>query len=185
MRIISGDLKGKRLSTPNNNKVRPTTDKIKESIFNMIMEYTEDAVVLDLFSGTGNLGLEAISRGAAKCYFSDKSKESLQLTIKNIQHCDVKDKSVAILGDYQVALNKISDKIDIVFVDPPYEPGIINKCIADISKAGILSEDGIIIAEHDRKDLLPETINNLLKYKEKRYGAISITIYKSNWEEVI
>ncbi|MDD3169680.1 MAG: RsmD family RNA methyltransferase, partial [Eubacteriales bacterium] len=94
MRIIAGDFKGKRLFTPKDSKIRPTTDKVKESIFNMIAPYLEDAVAIDLFSGTGNLGLEAISRGAKRCYFGDKSRESMELTRQNIAHCRQEDRAV-------------------------------------------------------------------------------------------
>lgn len=183
MRIIAGSLKGMRLSPPTGNKVRPTTDKVKESIFNIIMGYVENAVVVDLFAGTGNLGLEAISRGAAKCYFGDRSKESMALVKKNIASCKVQDKSVTILGDYTFVLNKIPEKADVIFLDPPYAVGAIEECLQAISQSGILSEEGIVVTEHNSKEPLPQRVGSLYKEKERRYGSVGITVYGLDSEE--
>lgn len=185
MRIIAGDLKGMRLSPPAGNKVRPTTDKVKESIFNIIMGYLEDAVVVDLFAGTGNLGLEAISRGAAKCYFGDNSKDSIALVKKNIASCKVQNKSVTIFGDYPFVLSKISEKADVIFLDPPYAVGAIEECLRVISESDVLSEEGIVVTEHDSKEGLPERVGSLYKDKEKRYGTVGITVYGLDLEEDI
>lgn len=183
MRIIAGDLKGRRLYTPNDNKIRPTSDKVKESIFNMIAEYVEDSVVIDLFSGTGNLGLEAISRGAKRCYFGDKSRESMELTRKNIAYCKVQDKCTAIIGEYDKVLQKINEKVGLIFLDPPYEKGILEHSLELIAELSLLTEDGIIIAEHGIEEPLPDEINGLYKIKDKKYGKTLITIYGQNLEE--
>ena len=148
MRIIAGDFKGRRLFAPKDSRIRPTTDKVKESIFSMVAPYLEDAVVIDLFSGTGNLGLEALSRGAARCYFGDKSRESLELTRQNIAHCGAQDRSVPILGEYEYALRKIREQADLIFLDPPYKEGLMEDCIQMISELSLLSADGVIVAEH-------------------------------------
>ena len=110
MRIIAGDFKGRRLFAPKDGKIRPTTDKVKESIFNMIAAYLGDAVVIDLFSGTGNLGLEAISRGAARCYFGDRSRESMELTRQNIAHCRQEDRAVTIPWRFRICPEKNTRK---------------------------------------------------------------------------
>lgn len=183
MRIIAGNFKGKRLFTPKDNNIRPTTDKVKESIFNMIAPYLEDAVVIDLFSGTGNLGLEALSRGAARCYFGDKSRESMELTRKNIAHCRQEDHAVTILGDFEQILKKIHEKADVTFLDPPYKQGLIRDCIALISDLSLLSEEGIIVVEHGSKEFLDDQIAGYKKIKEKIYGTISISIYAIDLED--
>lgn len=177
MRIIAGDFKGRKLFTPKDNRIRPTTDKVKESVFSMAAPYLEDSVVIDLFSGTGNLGLEALSRGALRCYFGDKSRESMELTRQNISHCRQEDHAVTILGDYEYVLRKIPEKVDLVFLDPPYKKGLIQDCFALISELSLLSQEGIIVAEHGTKELLEDTISDFVKIKEKAYGTIAVSIY--------
>ncbi len=184
MRIIAGDFKGRRLFTPKDNKIRPTTDQVKESIFSMIAAYLEDAVIIDLFSGTGNLGLEALSRGATKCYFSDRSKDSLQLTKQNIAYCKQEERSIAILGDYDFVLKRMKEKADIILLDPPYHGGLLLKCIHAIAMQNLLSEDGVIVAEHGKDEILPDQIAQYSKIKEKQYGTIIISIYGLNTEEI-
>lgn len=184
MRIIAGDFKGRRLFTPKDNRIRPTTDKVKESIFSMIASYLEDAVVIDLFSGTGNLGLEALSRGAVRCYFGDKSRESMELTRQNIACCKQENRSVTILGEYEYILGKIREKADLIFLDPPYKEGLMEDCIDIISKRSLLSEDGIIVAEHSAKELLADEISGFTKLKEKTYGTISVSIYGLAADEI-
>lgn len=177
MRIIAGDFKGRRLFTPKDGRIRPTTDKVKESIFSMIAAYLEGAVVIDLFSGTGNLGLEAISRGAKRCYFGDKSRESLALTRQNIALCRQEDQAVTILGDFEYVLRKIPEKADLIFLDPPYKRGLIRECLHQIEASSLLSEEGIIVAEHGAEDPLEDRLSGFTKIKEKTYGTISISIY--------
>ena len=177
MRIIAGDLKGRRLSAPKDSKIRPTTDKVKEGIFNTIAPYVEDAVVIDLFSGTGNLGLEALSRGAVRCYFGDKSRSSMTLTRQNIAYCKQEENAVTILGDYEYVLKKIPEKADLIFLDPPYGEGLLDHCMELISEYDLLSEDGIIVAEHGVKMPMEDNLLGFTKIKEKRYGTIAISIY--------
>ena len=110
MRIITGDFKGRRLEMPENNNIRPTTEKVKEAIFSIIAGNLEDAVCVDLFAGTGNLGLEALSRGAEKCYFGDNSRESLALIKRNIEMCRAEEWSVVIPGDFEKILTRLGEK---------------------------------------------------------------------------
>lgn len=177
MRIISGELKGRRLNTPRDNKIRPTTDKVKESIFSMLMPYLEDAVVVDLFAGTGNLGLEAISRGARHCYFGDNARESLQLIKDNIKHCEVENQSTIISGDFQRILERISEKADIILLDPPYKDGLIEACLDKIGELDLLVEDGVIVVERGAREKLEDVIGEFSKIKEKRYGTILVSIF--------
>ncbi len=183
MRIIAGEFKGRRLFTPKDRHIRPTTDKVKESIFNMVAPYLEDAIVVDLFSGTGNLGLEAISRGAKRCYFGDKSRSSMDLTRQNIAYCKQEENAVTILGDFEYVLRKIPEKADLIFLDPPYKKGLISNCFSLISELSLLSDEGIVVAEHGAKDPLGDKILNFVKIKEKVYGTIAVSIYGFDLEE--
>lgn len=179
MRIITGEYRGRRLRTPFGKDVRPTSDKVKESIFNLLIPYiTDDFVCLDLFAGTGNLGLEAISRGAKLCYFSDSSRDSIRLVKENIKICGAEERSVLLSGDFRANIGRIHDKVDIVFLDPPYKSEFYFAAIDAIKQAGILNEGGIIVCEHDEKDEFPESYEGFTKIKEKRYGSIGVCIYE-------
>lgn len=178
MRIIAGEYKGRRITAPEDTSIRPTTGKVKEAIFAMLMNDMYDAIVIDLFAGTGNLGIEALSRGARKCYFGDNSRDSLKLIKENIVHCRAEDKSIIIAGSYEKVLDRINEKADIILLDPPYKEGLMLKCIERITEIDILADDGVIVAEHGDYDELPEELNGLTKIKEKRYGTINVSIYR-------
>lgn len=177
MRIIAGEYKGRRLNAPENNRVRPTTGKVKEAIFAMLMNNICDSVVVDLFAGTGNLGLEALSRGAEKCYFGDNSRESLKLISENISYCRAEDKSVVLPGSYEKVLERIREKVDIFLLDPPYKDGLMNGAVEKIAELDLLSDDGLIVAEHHQAEILPDKIGAFTKIKEKKYGTIIVDIY--------
>lgn len=177
MRIVAGDFKGRKLETPDNNLIRPTSEKVKEALFSIISGNLYDAVCVDLFSGTGNLGLEALSRGAAKCYFGDNSRTSIEITRRNIEHCKAEDWSVVYFGDYEKVLNKIHEPVDIFFLDPPYKEGLYEDCFEKIRDLELLAEEGIIVAEHSSSDLFPEEIAGFTKVKDRKYGSMTISIY--------
>lgn len=178
MRIITGEYRRRRLETPIGYDVRPTTDKVKEAVFNLLMNEIWDSVVVDLFAGTGNLGLEALSRGAKRCYFCDNSRESLKLIKTNIEKCRAQDKSIVLAGDYMKALSRIREKVQVFLLDPPYKDGLYEKCLQEIDSLDLLDEEGIIIAEHGVRDFVPEQAGNLIKVKERRYGRIMVSIYR-------
>lgn len=178
MRIITGEYRGRRLESPIGYDVRPTTDKVKEAIFNLLMNDIWDAVVVDLFAGTGNLGLEALSRGAKRCYFCDNSRESLNLVKTNIAKCNAQDKSMVLAGDYSKALDRIKEKVQVFLIDPPYRDGLYEKCLNQIDELDLLDKEGIIITEHGVHDPVPQQVGNLVKVKEKKYGKILVSIYR-------
>ena len=177
MRIIAGNMKGRKLNSPKDNAVRPTSDKVKEAVFSMIGEYIDGASVIDLFAGSGNLGLEALSRGANVCYFCDNSDESIRLLKSNIELCKAGGRSRIFHGDFRKALSGIPEKADIIFLDPPYEKELLEKCFINISETGALKEGGIIVAEHDGKMILCEIISSFNKMKEKKYGKVFVSLY--------
>ncbi len=177
MRIIAGDYKGRRLETPDGYDVRPTTDKVKEALFSIIAPYIGGGVVVDLFSGTGNLGLEALSRGAEKCYFCDNSRMSIGIIKRNIKYCNAEEYSVVYAGDFRQSLQKIRDKADVIILDPPYEAGYYEEAFELIRELDLLAEDGVIVAEHWAKLELPEELYGFEKIKERKYGHIVLSIY--------
>ena len=180
MRIIAGDYKGRKLETPRDNEIRPTTDKVKEAMFSILIPYIEDAYCCDLFAGTGSLGLEALSRGARFCQFSDKERDSVSIIKTNIEKCNAREYSRLIHGDYMKALKKLEEKVDIFFVDPPYNDNLYIKCLTAIDTLDLLNDEGIIIVEHEKKEVLPDLIGSLLKTKERTYGRTILSIYIKN-----
>lgn len=157
MRVISGKFKYKCLCSPANNSVRPTTDRIKETIFNILSSkgVVGEVKVLDLFSGSGALGIESLSRGAEKVVFIDKSKDSFLLTKKNLEFVGaIKDSYEIYNVDYEFALKKLKEKhFDLIFVDPPYALHIENKVLDLIKKFDVLSKTGVIMIEHETKNV--------------------------------
>ena len=182
MRIISGELKGRRLKAPVDYSVRPTSDKVKEAVFSMIAPYIPDSVVVDMFAGTGSLGLEAISRGALRAYFVDRDRASIALVRENVKMCRVEDRAVIFACDYITALSRINEKADIIFLDPPYDAGILNGCIEHIREKNILNIGGIVAAEHSSGDNMPEMLAGFIKIKEKKYGKTGVTVYENQEE---
>lgn len=178
MRVIAGKMKGRRLARPGGNDVRPTADKVKEAIFSMISDYLEDAVVVDLFAGSGSLGIEALSRGAKFCYFCDNSADSIKLIKENIKICGAEGQSKAVFDDFKKALSKVGEKADIIFLDPPYEAGLLEPCVKAIQRLDVLGENGVIVCEHGAKDGLPDDTSGFSKIKEKKYGTVFVSLYK-------
>ena len=179
MRIIAGEFRGRRLKSPADYSIRPTGDKVKEAVFSMIVPFIKDGcTAMDVFSGSGNLGLEAISRGVNKVYFSDASKASLKLIKENIAVCGAEDRSVILAGDFRSNISRVTDKIDFYFLDPPYADGYILPALDAIIDSGRLSDEGLIICEHDSHDVLPEEYCGLEAIKIKRYGKTGVTVYR-------
>lgn len=179
MKIISGTLKGRNIEGYNIEGTRPTMDRVKESLFGMIQDYIKDSTVLDLFAGSGNLGVEAISNGAKTAYFIDNNPEVIKVLNKNIANLDIKSKSRVILSDWKKALNTLATqniKFDLIFIDPPYAYDVYEKILNKVSTLNLLSDDGLIIMEHSNLHL-PTTYENLTLYKERNYGNKSINIY--------
>lgn len=179
MRIIAGDYKGRKLYGPKDQEIRPTTDKVKEAVFSILTNEIYESIVLDLFAGTGNLGLEALSRGAKRCYFGDHSRESLSLIKENIHHCRAEDKSTVLAGDFKKALSRVPEQCDLIFLDPPYGDGLLPQCLAQIRELDLLAEGGMIICEHKKEEKMEEELSGFTKVKERRYGRVVVSIYMS------
>lgn len=177
MRIISGEYKGRRLATPADYSIRPTSDKVKEALFSMLTDRIWDSRVLDLFSGTGNIGIEALSRGAAECVFADNSRESIRLIKENIVHCKAEEGAIVAPGDYKKVLMNQNKPFDIIILDPPYDKGYLDDCFKIIEEEKLLKEDGVIIAEHRKEEKLPDDFHGFTKKKERKYGIVMLSIY--------
>jgi len=173
MRVITGSARGRKLMTMSGNDVRPTTDKVKESIFSIIQFQIPGSVVLDLFAGSGQLGIEALSRGASKAYFVDKSKASINVITENITLTEFEEKSKIVYMDSIDFLKSTSEKFDIAFLDPPYHSGILEQVLPVL--ASHMNEGGRIICEHESRLVIPEKIDSIHLKKIYKYGKIEIS----------
>lgn len=177
MRIISGTARGTKLYTLEGNNTRPTLDRVKESLFNIIQNKLKDGIVLDLFSGSGALALESLSRGAKYAYLCDTNQEAIEIIKKNIIKTHFEDKTVLFKKDYKKVINCIKDKIDIAFIDPPYEHNIAIDAVKRILEKNILKEDAVIIIETDdekREINQLEKIENIKIYDLRSYGRVKL-----------
>jgi len=180
LRVISGEKRGFNLKAPKGRDTRPTEDRIKESMFNILKTIDENSIVLDLFAGSGSIGIEFLSRGAKKAYFVDKSNISINTIKDNLNHTELIDKSKIIRTDSFKAIKlfgRKNIKFNYIFIDPPYEKSLIIKAIKKINEENILLENGTIIAEHEKELDLPDTINGLKKIDIRNYGSKSLTFY--------
>jgi len=179
MRVISGEYRGKKLYTLEGMNTRPTLDRVKEALFNIIQFKVPEANVLDLFAGSGSLGIETLSRGANYVVFCDHSCEAIKIIKKNIESTKYVEKSTILNKDYMVALKQISKldkKFDIVFLDPPYKSEFGIKAIEELIKLDLIAEDGIIILETDDEDKKKEIEENkkIKIFDERKYGSVKL-----------
>lgn len=176
MRIISGIARGTKINTIENISTRPTLDRVKEALFSIIQNYIYEANVLDLFAGSGALGLESISRGANRCVFCEKAYEAVKVLKQNIQKTGFEDKSIVVNKDYKKCLDKLEEKFDIIFLDPPYRLNIAVDALKRILNLKLLSKESIIILEtDDEKRELAELEKVDIEIKEvRKYGRVKL-----------
>ncbi len=174
MRVTTGSARGRRLKSPADEAVGPTTDLVKQAMFNMIQADLEGRRVLDLFSGSGQLGIEAISRGAREAVFVDASRNSVALVRENLKICGFR--ADVIHGDALQYLAR-GEKFDLIFVDPPYDAGLYEAVLQRINAVDNLSEGGIIICEARAGTELPEMRQPYRKLRERVYGSMKLCIY--------
>ena len=177
MRVISGLYKGRNLKGFDIDGTRPTMDRVKESVFSSIQNYIDESVVLDLFSGSGNLGIEALSNGASICYFVDKNKVAINTIKENIDMLKITNYKL-INDDYMNALNSFIDKnkFDLIFLDPPYKLNCIDNIIRFVLDYDLLNNNGLIICEYDSE--INKEYEELKIIKDKKYGSKYIVIFK-------
>lgn len=175
MRVITGSARGRRLETLDGLDVRPTTEKVKEAIFSSIQFEIEGANVLDLFAGSGQLGIEALSRGANKCWFVDNSPSSVSVVKKNIEACGFKDCSSVSLSEYKTFLSVINTDFDIVFIDPPYKMDVIEEIFSLLENK--VNEGVKIIYEHGVEKQVPEHFGKFVLKKNYKYSKTVVSLY--------
>ena len=173
LRIIGGELKGKKLYTIPGTLIRPTSDRLRESIFNILSYLVKEAVVLDLFAGTGALGIEALSRGADSAVFIDNNKKALSVVERNIQSCAVDKRSQIIRWNIVKNLNcikSVDSKFNLVFMDPPYNKGLIKPTLINLYDSESLVNEAGIVVEHDYIEPIPETSKQFELTDQRKYG---------------
>lgn len=181
MRVISGEYGGRRLKAVPGVNTRPTTDKIKESIFNMIGPYFDGGIVLDLFAGSGGLSIEAISRGYDRAILIDKAPQAIQTIKENIAMTKEPEKFEVYRNDAKRAIQvlaKKGEKIDLLFLDPPYAKQEIIQQIEQMNGLHLFNDDAMIVCEVDKHVDLPATIENFTCFKNEKYGMTKIVIYE-------
>ena len=175
MRVITGSARGRKLKTLEGDSVRPTTDKVKESIFNIIQFDIEGRRILDMFCGCGQLGIEALSRGAASAVFVDISRASIAVAEENLTTTGFRNVSKTVLANSLEYLDRTSEIFDIAFLDPPYHAGIMDDAIERV--APHMADGGIIVCETGERELLPEELDGFTS-KRYKYGKIALTVYR-------
>ena len=178
MRVITGTAKGRRLMTLEGEDIRPTSDKVKGAVFNSIQFDIEGRTVLDLFAGSGSLGIEALSRGAAKAVFVDLNRQAVRVVNENLEHCKLKENATVFNGDSLSYLKTTRERFDIVFIDPPYNKQLAQKALPLVVK--VLNDGGIIVCETASDEELPEQIGNYSVVKSDKYSKTRLTIYRDS-----
>ena len=183
MRVITGSARGRRLLELEGTETRPTTDRVKEGIFNIIQFDIEGRKILDLFAGTGQLGIEALSRGAEKCVFVDASRPAVQVIRENVEHTGFTQNSRIAQSDAIAFLTSCRGKFALAFLDPPYDSDLLDKALEKIAAIDIMAENGIIVCESRVDKLLPQLPGPYRMGREYRYGRIKLTLYHRQAEE--
>ena len=182
MRVIAGEYKGRKLQTPSDYAIRPTSDKVKEALFSILQFELPGAKVLDLFGGTGQLGIEALSRGASRAVFVDSRREACQLIRSNLKKTHMEQDAMVIQRDYMDYLNQCHEQFRLILLDPPYAEVFLENSIKRITEIDILQSNGIIATERPLGKELPWEFPGFTRSKDYKYGQILLTFYRKNEE---
>ena len=185
MRVITGSARGRRLLELEGMETRPTTDRVKEGVFSALQFDIEGRRVLDLFAGTGQMGIECLSRGAARAVFVDRRKDAADLVKKNLALTGLADRASVVRGDSLAFLAETGDRFDLVFLDPPYASGLLERALERLAAPGfdILNPYGIIVAEHPAETSLPVPAPPVRVLRTYRYGKIAVTFLRREGNE--
>ena len=180
MRVITGTARGIQLKTPEGLKTRPTSDRVKEALFSIIQFDVPCAKVLDLFGGTGQLGIEALSRGAASAVFVDEGEKACALIRENLKRTKLADKAKVVRNDYMQFLQTCHETFDIVLLDPPYAEVFLENALKKLAEIDILNSGAIIVAERPAEKDLPWELAGFIKSKDYKYGNTVLTLYRKD-----
>ena len=187
MRITGGQLRGRRLASFKGLEIRPTSDRVREAIFDLIGHHLTGEKVLDLFAGTGSLGIEALSRGAAWALFIDHFPKAIDLIVRNLKLCGLEAQGFALRKDLLKGFPRrhrlLEEKMDLVFVDPPYRKSMILPVLEELSHLRILGSPSILVAQTEQREVLPPRVRSLQTVKSRTYGETRITIYRHEGHE--
>ncbi len=183
MRVITGTARGRKLKEPAGMETRPTTDRVKEGIFSSIQFELEGRRILDLFGGTGQMGIEALSRGAVHCTFVDLRKEAVSVIRENLTLTGFSEQARVIQGDALAFLSRCRENFDVIFLDPPYDSGLLEKTMELVTTIDIVSENGIIVCENGSNAGWPAVFPPYRLQKEYRYGKIKTALYRRQADE--
>jgi 16S rRNA (guanine(966)-N(2))-methyltransferase RsmD len=178
MRVSGGIGRGRRLKVPAGSGVRPTSDKVKQALFNILGGKVAGAVFLDLYAGAGGIGIEALSRGAERVVFVDVSRDSLNVIKHNIEQMGFGERAEVVAAKAEAYLKKTAGPFDIVFLDPPYA-GELQPLLELVAAAAVVKPDGIVIAEHFKKQPSPERAGGIALFREAKYGDTVLAFYKT------
>ena len=180
MRVITGKARGVLLKTPDGMKTRPTSDRVKEALFSIIQFEVPGARVLDLFGGTGQLGIEALSRGAKRAVFVDEREQACQLIKENLKRTRFENDGYVVRSDYMAFLEKCNEQFDIILLDPPYAEVFLENSLKMITEIDILQSGGIIVAERPFGKELSWDFSGIKRSKDYKYGKTLLTIYRKD-----
>lgn len=181
MRVITGEARGRRLVAPQGLDTRPTTDLVKESIFSIVQFEVPGAHVLDLFAGSGQMGVEALSRGAVAAVFVDSAKTAIAAVRENVALCGFTESAHIFAMDAQAYLSACAEQFDLAFLDPPYHQGMAARLLPAV--AALMHENGAIVCETQRDEPMPEAVGAFTRKKEYRYGKIVVHVYRTEVEQ--
>ncbi len=183
MRVITGTAKGRRLKALKGRETRPTSDRTKESLFNIIGSRIINAKFLDLYAGTGAIGIEAISRGANTALFIEKNPHAVRIIKNNLDLTGLADRAEVLCLDADRAIELLSAKergFDIIFIDPPYLRGFINKSLSKINNSKLLAPGGLIVTESSKLEVLPKQVGQLIMFRQEKYGDTVLSFYQES-----
>ena len=183
MRVITGKARGVTLKTPEGMQTRPTADRVKEALFSIIQFDLPGAAVLDLFGGTGQLGIEALSRGAKSAVFVDHSADACALIKENLKRTKLSEQAQVVRGDYLDYLKRCKNQYNIILLDPPYAEVFLENALKCIAEIDILQSGGIIVTERPLGKELPYEFPGLTRSKDYKYGKTLITLYRKDEED--
>jgi len=181
MRIIGGTLRGRQLRTAKRLEIRPTSDYLKEVLFDVLQSRMKDARFLDLFAGSGNVGIEALSRGAREVVFVDSSPRSMGLIRTNLQAVGMEDRATLLRADAVAAIKKLKNRgqrFSVIFLDPPYQSRLLIPALRALPGSDLLEEHGMVVVEHFHKQDLPQDLDGLIRVRQIRHGEAKLSFYR-------